>query len=435
MILAVSARFEPAEAKLFNAEEFYLKNGLRVIVIPNHKAPIIRQMLWYKVGGADELPGQGGTAHLLEHLMFRGTKQVSGDEYNRLSQVNGFEANAFTSRDFTVYHQSLDISRLELAMFLEADRMKNLVIDPKSFALERDIVFQERKQVVENNPSAPFGEAMQRLLWQDHPYGKPLTGSPEEIMNLKLSEVQDFYRRYYNPSNAILILSGDIDLPIAKKLVEKYYETKDVVTQDERVKFPELKGDFAAKLEMELPRISNLRISNSWIVPSQNFQKEQTYALIVLSKYLGEGETSKLYKDLVRNKKMALSVSTSYDDLGRSYGTFGISALPVDGVDENSLQKALDASLDQAIEQINLEEVTKTKEKMLAGLVYLQDNPNDAAMIVGQMSASGMSLEEIEAYADKINAVDYREVKKAAENWLRPQARISGYLKPAEGKI
>lgn len=435
LILFVASALKPAEAKLFDAEEFYLKNGLRVILIPNHKAPIVRQMVWYRVGGVDELPGQGGTAHLLEHLMFRGTDKISGEEYNRLTQVNGMDGNAFTSRDFTVYHQSMDISRLEMAMFLEADRMKNLRLDPQSFGLERDIVFQERKQVVENNPAAPFYESMQQLRWQEHPYSKPVTGSPEEIMNLSLDGVQSFYKRYYAPNNAILVLSGDLDLPTAMKLAEKYFGSLPKSDLKNRVKFPEMKADYAADLKMELPGINNLRLSNNWIVPGISSRDQDVYALILLSKYLGGGETSKLYKDLVRNKKLALAVDASYDEQGRSYGSFSISALPAEGVSASKLQDALDQALQEAIAAINLSEIESTKQKLLAGLVYLRDNPNDAAMIVGQMAASGMSLNDIEAYADTISEVEYQDVKAAAQKFLRPQSRVNGYLMPiSEGK-
>lgn len=160
----------PVSAELFGLSSFVLDNGMQVLVIPNHKAPIIKHMVWYKAGSVDEPRGKGGTAHLLEHLMFRGTRKVKDGVFNDLISRNGGESNAFTSLDYTAYHQELDISRLELAMFLEADRMQNLKITPEAFAKERDIVFQERKQVVDNNPLSYFGESMRKLLWQDHPY-------------------------------------------------------------------------------------------------------------------------------------------------------------------------------------------------------------------------------------------------------------------------
>ena len=211
-------KFGPAEAKLFNASEYRLDNGMQVVVAPNHKAPIVKHMVWYKVGSADEKPGKGGVAHLLEHLMFRGTKLIKGTELNRITENNGMEANAFTGQDYTAYHQLMDISRLELAMFMEADRMRNLNFSDEDFELERDIVYQERKQVVENNPASVFAETMRKVLWQDHPYARPVTGSVEEIRSLKPEDARAFYKCYYAPNNAILVLSGDIEPGVGMKL-------------------------------------------------------------------------------------------------------------------------------------------------------------------------------------------------------------------------
>ena len=210
-----------AGAKIFDMEEFRLDNGLQVIVIPNRKAPIVRQMIWYKVGSVDEALGKGGTAHLLEHLMFRGTKKVKNSDFNAIIARNGGESNAFTAQDFTAYYETTDVSRLELAMALEADRMENLDFGKKAFDKERDVVFQERMQVVENNPSSYFGESLRRVLWQQHPYSRPISGSPEEIKSVSRADVMDFYRRYYAPNNAILLLSGDIEPKTAKLLAEK----------------------------------------------------------------------------------------------------------------------------------------------------------------------------------------------------------------------
>lgn len=157
-------KFGPVEAKLFNASAYQLDNGMQVVVVPNHKAPIVKHMVWYKVGSADEKPGKGGIAHLLEHLMFRGTKKIKGTELNRITENNGMEANAFTGQDYTAYHQLTDVSKLELAMFMEADRMSNLNFSDEDFGLERDIVYQERKQVVENNPASVFSETLRKVM-------------------------------------------------------------------------------------------------------------------------------------------------------------------------------------------------------------------------------------------------------------------------------
>lgn len=433
-LMAGFAPLSEAGAAIFGASEFYLDNGLRVIVVPNHKAPIVKQMLWYKVGSVDEKPGQGGMAHLLEHLMFRGTKKVSHDKYNDVTQANGMDGNAFTSQDFTAYHQSMDISRLELAMFLEADRMLNLDLSQENFELERDIVYQERKQVVENNPAAAFNENLRRLIWGEHPYARPITGMPEEIKTLKLDDVRDFYHQYYAPNNAILVLAGDITPETAKILAEKYYGKLKAKPSPKEVDWQELKSGGATHLEMSLPRINSVRLINSWVVPAYVQEKNDIYALAVLSKYLGEGKTSKLYKRLVKNKKVALAVESSYDYGGRSYGSFSVYAIPQDEVSPQNLQKELSEELNRAINEIDDQAIEKTKLKMRSGLVLLRDNPNDAAMIVGSMAAVGMSLEEIENYEANIEAVNADMVKRMAKAWLRAENMVSGVLKPMEAK-
>ena len=428
-------KFGPAEAKLFNASEYRLDNGMQVVVVPNHKAPIVKHMVWYKVGSADEKPGKGGVAHLLEHLMFRGTKLIKGTELNRITENNGMEANAFTGQDYTAYHQLMDISRLELAMFMEADRMRNLNFSDEDFELERDIVYQERKQVVENNPASVFAETMRKVLWQDHPYARPVTGSVEEIRSLKPEDARAFYKRYYAPNNAILVLSGDIEPGVGLKLAEKYYGEAEAFDGLNKNKIKKPAGDFAAVFEMEVPTVNSVRLSNIWLAPSVNSpDKRDIYALSVLSKYLGEGKTSKLYKKLVTEKKLALAVDSSYDYAVRGIGTFTLSAMPKEGVSAQKMQQALNLAVREALDEITLDEIASTKRRMLAGLVYLKDNPGDAAMIIGSMMSAGMTLEEIEALADSLSAVDYKDVKAAGEKLLLQKPRVAAVLKPKSGE-
>lgn len=421
------------QAKLFNGEEFFLDNGMQVIVIPNHKAPIVKHMVWYKAGSVDEAPGKGGSAHLLEHLMFRGTKKVPGNRFNEIMEENGAESNAFTSLDMTAYHQTVDVSRLELAMFLEADRMQNLKISDKDFELERDIVFQERKERVDNNPTAYFAEALRRTLWQEHPYGRPVSGTAEEIKALTKADVEDFYKRFYSPNNAILILAGDIDVGTAKKLAEKYYGPVKKRAKIERKKMPRLEESSRVVLEMSRPGIRGYRLGKSFAAPSYNFRPEDTFALSVLSAYMGDGDTSKLYKKLVLERGKALNVSTSYDDAARSYGTFMLSAIPASGVGVQELNQELDRAWVEAISEINDAEINKVKRKMLAGQVYLRDNPNDAAMIVGTGAVVGMSLAEIENQAEEIEKVTAADVLKAAKRLVGSSPVVTGILNPERG--
>lgn len=417
-----------AEARLFEAEEFFLYNGLRVVVIPNHKAPIVQQMVWYNVGSVDEAPGKGGVAHLLEHLMFRGTEEVKDGEFNRLITENGGSMNAFTSRDVTVYHEFMDVSRLELAMFLEADRMSGLKITPETFEKERDIVFQERMQVVENNPTAYFSEVMQRNLWQEHPYARPITGTPEEILQLSQKDAEDFYGRYYAPNNAILILSGDITTAEAKDLSEKYFGNVEKKEIGKRIEFPEFKGFRSSKTLMKMPQINVSRMVRYYVVPSYAQDKNQALALTVLAKYLGDGDTSQLYRRLVEDEKSAVSVAAGYDLASRSYAVFVLSAL----TDHPEVfEKDLDEALREAIAAFDAEALQKAKKQMLAGIIYLKDNPADAAEIAGNLLSGGMSLEDVKNYDKAIEAVSLTDVRKAAARLLKG-GYVQGFLLPED---
>lgn len=420
----------PAQAKLFNGEEFYLDNGMQVIVVPNHRVPIIKHMVWYKSGSADEPAGKGGVAHLLEHLMFRGTHKIPGNRFNEIMDKNGAESNAFTSLDMTAYHQTLDISRLELAMFLEADRMQNLDFSDNDFETERKIVFQERKQRVDNNPAAYFGEALRRNLWQEHPYSRPVTGTDEEILSLTKQDVIDFYKKHYVPNNAILILSGDIDVYTAKKLAEKYYGSLPCGAEPARKPMPEIEPSIRQKLEMSRPQINGMTVVKSYAAPSFNVKPEYRYALSVLASYMGDGDTSKLYKKLVLRDKKALGVSVSYDGAADSYGTFSISAIPQNGVSSDELIAAVDKAWAEALSELTEDEASRVKQKQLAGLVYLRDNPNDAAYITGSMAVVGIPLAEIEKQADNINAVSAADMSKAAAELENNSPQIIGVLKP-----
>ncbi len=417
------------QAKMFGISEFKLDNGLQVLVIPNHKAPIIKHMVWYKSGSVDEPKGKSGTAHLLEHLMFRGTNKVKDGVFNDVINQNGGESNAFTSLDYTAYHQFLDISRLELAMYLEADRMQNLKITPQSFEKEQNIVFQERKQVVDNNPLSYFGESVRKVLWQEHPYGLPVSGYPDEIKSITQDDVEAFYEQFYAPNNAILVLAGDIDVRTAQKLAKKYYGKVKARKIGEKADFPELKRKFEANLQMKLPEAQTKRLMKVFLAPSVNVEANKIYALAMLAKYLGEGETSALYQDLVLKQKIALDVSVSYDYANRSYGTFVISAVPVEGITQAEFEKALQVSLQQALKQISPRKIDLVKQKMLAGLVYLKDNPSEAAYLVGMMATVGFEAKEIDSLDEKIEDVSAGQVLSVAKEILQ-ETSVTGWLLP-----
>lgn len=415
-----------ASAELFNAEEFTLENGLRCVVIQNHKAPLIKQMVWYVAGSADEEAGKGGSAHLLEHLMFRGTEKVKDGEFNRIMNENGVEANAFTSHDVTVYHEFADISRLEVLMALEADRMQNLNFDEKAFEAERKIVFQERMQRVENKPSSPFFEKMRRDLFGTSAYGKPVTGENEEILNLTAEDVRSFYERYYAPDNAILVLSGDIDTETAKKLAEKYYGK--IPARGTAHKQRNISREiFSQSLVMKLSGVKSPKMVWLYRLPNYAELSGSFYDYLLLEAYLGGGESSQLYRKLVLNEGKAVAVSAGYDFVTRGDGIFQLTMIPTA---QDNKMFPMQKTVKELVDRLDEKELEKVKKKMLADLVFTNDNPEDAAYLVGSMLANGLSLEDIQDYENKVAAVKLEDVKKAYEYIFTRTPVIKGLLLP-----
>lgn len=408
------------QAKIFKAQEFKLDNGLRVVVVENHKAPLVKQMLWYQVGAVDEFRGRGGSAHLLEHLLFRGTKKVSGNEFNRIMEKNGAVSNAFTSYDVTVYHQFADVSRLEILMALEADRMQNLKISEEDFAAERKIVFQERKQVVENNPASPFYEKVRLMMWGTSPYGQPITGLPEEITALKYQDTLDFYHKYYAPNNAILVLSGDIDMQTVRPLAEKYYGKLQKRTL-KREKQPAITENWQQTLQMQLPDIQTPRVLLSFMLPPREKLQEKIYAYDILAEFLGGGETAELYRNLVLNHKKAIAVSADYNYMTRSNTVFNIAMTPNTEISFNPdiAAKELKQALQQAQKALSSERLEQIKRKISANLVYLNDNPQTAANWIGYMLSMGFELSDVQNYEDNIKSVSLKDVQKVLSELLQ----------------
>ncbi|MBP5215045.1 MAG: insulinase family protein [Alphaproteobacteria bacterium] len=426
---------EMASATVFKAEEFVLPNGLRCVVVENHKAPLIKHMVWYKAGSVDEEAGKGGSAHLLEHLMFRGTKKVKDGAFNEIMEKHGAVSNAFTTHEVTAYHEFADISRLEVLMALESDRMQNLNFDKQAFETERKIVFQERMQRIENNPSSIFSERFDLLLWGNSPYGRPVTGLAEEIESLTYDDALSFYQRFYAPNNAILVLSGDIDAATVKPLVEKYYGK----LQSHKVKRQNpvsVRPYFRETLEMELPDINTVKMVESYILDTTEEIKDEVYDYAVLAEYLGGGETSALYRDLVLKNKEFVSVFAGYNFVTNGNTVFSFSLLPVEGnkMSLTELSDILHHSAENAVKNLTDKRLEQIKRKMVADLVYANDNPADAAQWIGYMLASGFSLADIQNYEEKISSVTLSGVKQAFKN-LQKASGVKGLLKPLSSEL
>lgn len=411
LLLALLLASCPVNAEnLFKAESFTLNNGMKAIAIENHRAPAVTHMVWYKTGSIDDPLGKSGIAHVLEHLMFKGTPAVPDGEFSKIVARNGGNENAFTSRDYTAYYQNIARDRLELVMFLESDRMKNLRFSLQDFAPELEVVKEERLMRTENNPAALLAERRNRLLWGEHAYARPIIGFKQELAALTMKDAQDFYNTHYAPDNAILIVAGDITAAKLKPLAEKYYgavppgrkaRTKRVFTDSQPLK---------ATLEMAHPLAKMQTVTRTYIVPSYLSEgKETAHAYAVLAEILGAADSGVLYKRLVDSQK-ASAVSVDYSGFALDKGTFSISA----AVSPASTAEAIRAAIDRPV-KIGEKALRQAKKRLVAGMEHLIDDPATTATTVGLAEILGLGIEELESFPAKINAVTLGDVQAAYE--------------------
>lgn len=412
----------PAKAALKDAEEFFLDNGLQVVVVSNHKAPIIKHVLLYKAGRVDEPYGKGGIAHLLEHLMFRGTKKFKDGKFNQLIENNGGESNAATGHDYTYYHQFLNIDRLELAMYLEADRMTGLSFDDKTFEKERGVVYQERQERFNSNSTRDFWEKTDQLFWRDSLYGKPIGGTSEEIKNITKQDVLDFYQNFYAPNNAVLVLSGDIDVETARDLAQKYYGKIPSRTIGKKGNISEMDnreyrlGTYSINAKRNDLKFG--RLSGRYLFPRFRGDEQSLYAMVILAEYLGNSVVSPLYKKLRLNQQLATAFDVSYDFLSQGNSVFALSAYFKKAGDESKIQDAFMSTLAETINKMTEKDLEQTKKRLLAGIIYNYDNPSDAANIIISWLGAGYTLKDIQSYEENIKKTTLSQVKTCASTLL-----------------
>jgi zinc protease len=328
-------------------ESFNLKNGMQVVVIPNHKIPEVSHMVWYKVGAMDEMRGKSGVAHFLEHLMFKGTKKYRDGAFSKIVALNGGKENAFTGHDYTAYFQTISKDKLPLVMELEADRMRNLILSEDDVEKELQVIIEERRMRTDNEPRALLREQLYAALFQNHPYGNPVIGWMHEMENLTREDAIKHYRTYYAPNDAILVVAGDVTVEEVKKLAQKYYGKLKKSDMPKRPELLEPPQRAARSLVMEDERVKEPEWWRVYYAPSYNQDKtEMYYPLTVLSKILGEGNLSRLYQKMVVEKKISTVVGTSYSGLSRGPGDFTFYALPAKGVELSEIEKAINAEIE-----------------------------------------------------------------------------------------
>ena len=427
-----------AKAQTFGAQEFTLQNGMQVVVIPNHRAPVVTHMLWMKVGAADEKPGLSGMAHYLEHLLFKGTAKQAPGEFSKTVKTLGGNDNAFTSQDYTAYFESIAVENLPKVMEMEADRMVNINPPAEHFKSEKSVVLEERRQRTDNDPRALFGEQMNSLLYINHPYGTPVIGWMNEIEDYEWVDVKKFYDTWYAPNNAVLVVSGDITAEKLKPLAEKYYGAipkKDLPARL-RPLVPPAPGN--TLLTLQDPSIHQSIYSKSFIAPAESRNRSDSLALQVLSDILDGGSATRLYKSLVVEQKKATSVEFGYNSTALDYGTITLGGIPATGVSPEELGKLLDAEIRKVVDKgVTETEVKEAIQRLTDEAVFARDSVSGPAMIFGAALTTGSSVQDIENWPADIAKVTVERVNAAAKTyldennpWVRPP--VTGYLLPEE---
>ena len=422
-----------AESSDSNVTSFELDNGMKVVVIPDNRAPVVTHMVWYKAGSADEPPGKSGIAHYLEHLMFKGTKTVKNGEFSaKIAEIGGQE-NAFTSYDYTAYYQRVTPEALEEMMRLEADRMENLVLTDEIVLPEREVVQEERNSRTENNPSSLLREAMSATLYQNHHYGIPIIGWQHEVNQLTKEDAIAFYDKFYTPNNATLVVAGNITEERVRELAEKTYGlVKRRAEPGDRVRPSEPPPRAARRVEMSDHRVRTPSFQRLYLVPSYHkAQPGEAEALDVLSEIIGGSTTSRLYKALVLEKKIATASGSWYQGNALDMTEFGFYGTPRPGQPLPEIEKAVSEVIDDVIENgVTQKEVERATKRLVRSAVFARDSQTTLARIYGAGLTAGSSIERIESWPDRISQVSVEAVNEAARKYLKLPRSVTGYLTP-----
>ncbi len=436
-VLALGAFIGPAQA-VGDVTEFTLENGMEVVVIEDHRAPAVVHMVWYRTGGADEPPGKSGIAHFLEHLMFKGTDDLASGALSRIVEDNGGSDNAFTSYDYTAYFQRVAADRLGLMMEMEADRMRDLVLTPEEVATERDVILEERSTRTDSEPRALFREAMRATLFRNSPYGIPLIGWRAEMEGLDMDDAFAFYRRFYAPNNAILIVAGDVSPDEVRDLAETHYaplEPSPALAP--RLRPQEPPSRTARRLEMRDERVTQPSLMRLYLAPSRvSGAQEDAAALVFLAELLGgSSATSVLGQALQYDTNTAVYAGAGYSAVALDDSTFSLFLVPADGVSLADAEAALDAELAAFLEEgPDPEAFDRIKMQIRASEIYALDDVQGLAQRYGEALTSGLSLDDVRDWPDVLQSVTPDDVMRMAAEVLDTRASVTGWLMPEKGE-
>jgi zinc protease len=431
LVATAAGALAPAAAGAPKITDFTLPNGLQVVVIPDHRAPVVTHMIWYKVGSADETAGKSGLAHFLEHLMFKGTAKNPSGRFSQVVATIGGQENAFTSSDYTGYFQRVPREELKAMMEFEADRMTGLELSDEVVRPELLVVLEEQNMRVANNPGARLGEQMEAALYLNHPYGRPVIGWRHEIEQLDRAGALDFYRRFYSPNNAILVVAGDVTPDEVRKLAEETYgKVPRVADIKPRIRPQEPVQEAPRTVTLADPRVTQPSVSRYYLVPSSTTARPgETEALDVLAHVLGRGSNSRLYQTLVVDKGIAVNAGANYDGTAVDATRLSVYGTPKPGTSLPQLEAAIDAVLAEVIENgVTADELERAKNRMIADAVYANDNQRMMAQWYGSALATGATVDQVRTWPDRMRAVTADAVREAARRWLDKRRSVTGYL-------
>lgn len=417
---------------------FTLDNGMQVVVLEDHRAPIVVHMVWYKVGAADEPPGKSGIAHFLEHLLFKGTDDMAAGEFSATVTRNGGSDNAFTAQDYTAYFQRVASDRLGLMMKMEADRMRDLQMTDEDFATEKQVVLEERNMRTENDPGALFMEQRNAVQYLNHPYGVPTIGWKHEVQALTRDDAYDFYARYYAPNNAVLVVAGDVNPDEVKALAEEWYgpvAPSEGITDRTRPQEPPQTA--ARRMTYVDPRVSQPYLIRSYLAPERDPGAQQdAAALTVLAELLGgSANTSVLGRKLQFDSQTAVYAAAYYGGLSLDDTTFGLVMVPRPGVSLAEGEAALDRAVTEFMaEGVDPAALERIKMQMRAAQIYADDNIDGLARRYGAALTSGLTLEDVAAWPDVVQAVTAEDVMAAAKSVLDTRRSVTGWVMPSEAE-